>query len=97
MTGPVDPLDALDSATDDVANATRQQQLEDLRTVCATRHGRRVLRRLLEWSGTFRTSFASDPQVMAFHEGRKQLGYFLIAELMEAAPEAYFRLLKDTD
>lgn len=32
---------------------------------------------------------------MAFNEGKRHLGLFLTAELLQAAPEGYFKLLKE--
>lgn len=32
---------------------------------------------------------------MAFNEGRRDMGLFIQAEVLEAAPEGYFKLLKE--
>ena len=57
--------------------------------------GRRFVTRLLTETGLFRTSFNTSGSTMALNEGRKQIGYFLQAELVEIAPDAYLKLLKE--
>jgi hypothetical protein len=32
---------------------------------------------------------------MAFNEGKRHVGLFLTAEVLEASPEGYFKLLKE--
>lgn len=73
----------------------RMQWEEDLKWLVAHPAGRRVVCRLLEEAGTFRTSFHASGSTMAFNEGRKQTGYFLTGALMEIAPESYLKLLKE--
>ena len=95
-----DPLDthaeeAEAQSRGDVAKVKRQQQVDDIKWLMAHAAGRRVVSRLLEESGAFRTSFHNSGSVMAFNEGRKQIGYFLTGELLEITPEGYMKLLKE--
>lgn len=73
----------------------RRTEIEDLKWLMAHRQGRRFVTRLLEESGVFRTSFHASGSVMAFNEGRKTIGLLLTSELLEHAPEAYVKLLKE--
>lgn len=73
----------------------RQQQVDDIKWLMGHPGGRRIVTRLLEESGVFRTSFHTSGSTMAFNEGRKHVGYFLTAELLEHAPDHYLKLLKE--
>lgn len=73
----------------------RQQEVEDIKWLMAHAPGRRFIARLLAETGLFRTSFHTSGSVMALNEGRKQVGYFVQAELLEIAPEAYLKMLKE--
>ena len=97
-----DPHDALardvDAEAADAAQAERtrrEQQVEDIKWLMAHAPGRRIVTRLIEETGLFRTSFHTSGSVMSLNEGRKQIGYFLQAELVTITPDAYLKLLKD--
>lgn len=97
-----DPHDALardvDAEAADAAQAERtrrEQQVEDIKWLMAHAPGRRIVTRLIEETGLFRTSFHTSGSVMSLNEGRKQIGYFLQAELVAITPDAYLKLLKD--
>ncbi len=77
------------------ARAQREQEKEDTKWLMAHASGRRIVARLLEETGVFRTSFHTSGATMAFNEGRKHLGYFLTGELLEVTPDAYLRMLKE--
>ena len=49
----------------------------------------------LEEAGVHRTSFNHSGSVMAFNEGRRHIGLYLLAEILEIAPESYTKLLKE--
>jgi hypothetical protein len=66
---------------------------DDLRAVVALPQGRRVLRRLLEKTAPFASSFDSDPAVMAFREGHRNMGLILVAMLAEVDGQALAALL----
>ena len=95
-----DPLDtqaqdAEAQSDQDAARLKRHQQVEDIKWLMAHAAGRRVVSRLLEESGVFRTSFHNSGSVMAHNEGRKHIGYFLTGELLEITPDGYLKLLKE--
>lgn len=81
--------------TESRARAEREQEKEDIKWLMAHASGRRVVARLLQETGVFRTSFHTSGSTMAFNEGRKHLGYFLTGELLEITPDAYLRMLKE--
>jgi hypothetical protein len=69
-----------------VAQRARKLQIEELQAILCTSGGSAFARRLLAECGVYRTSFAADPHVTAFNEGRRQMGLWLLAELAEAEP-----------
>lgn len=95
-----DPTDLEGQAADDAstaeeAKARRLQWVEDIKWLMAHAAGRRIVSRLLDETAVMRTSFHNSGSVMALNEGRKQLGYFLTGELLDIAPDAYLKLLKE--
>lgn len=78
-----------------LARETRRKEIEDLRWLMAHAQGRRVVWRLLERAGLYRTSFNHSGSLMAFNEGKRDMGLFVLAEISEAAPEGYVKLLKE--
>lgn len=101
MSATRDPHDALAQSPEDEeqseseAKLKRQQQVEDIKWLMAHPSGRRLVARLLEQTGLFRTSFHTSGSVMALNEGRKQIGYWAQGELVEIVPDAYLKLLKE--
>lgn len=96
MRDPIEPVDEREQPQAQAGQALkRKQQVEDFKWLMAHAQGRRIVSRLLEESGVHRTSFNHSGSVMAFNEGKRHLGLFLMAEILEIAPESYVRLLKE--
>lgn len=96
MRDPIEPVDEHEEATEKARAALkRKQQVEDFKWLMAHAQGRRIVSRLLEESGVHRTSFNHSGSVMAFNEGKRHLGLYLMAEILEIAPESYVKLLKE--
>ena len=72
----------------------REQELNDVRTILATREGLRFMWRYLTECGIFKTSMTGSSQTF-FLEGRRDVGLRLLADVNEADPEAYFRMLSE--
>lgn len=72
----------------------RRKELDDLRWLLANPQGRRIASRMIGETGIFRSSFNHSGSVMAFTEGKRQIGLWLTAELTEASPEGFFKVLK---
>lgn len=71
----------------------RQEQLDDLRAVLALPAGQRVLWRLMDKYGIWRTSW--DPSAkIHFNEGQRNAGLFLMKEIEEADPAALWTMHK---
>lgn len=94
-----DPTDILRQereaeADEAVARESRRKELDDLRWLLAHPQGRRIAGRIFGETGVFRSSFNHSGSVMAWNEGRRQIGLWLTAELLEASPDGYFKILK---
>ncbi len=77
------------------ARERRRKELEDLRWLLGHPQGRRIVTRLLDEAGVYRSSFNHSGSVMAFNEGKRHMGLFLIAELTEASPDGFMKVLKE--
>lgn len=85
-----------DAETEEVvAREKRRKELEDIKWLMAHPQGRRLTARLLDQAGVSRTSFNHSGSVMAFNEGRRDIGLWFTAEVLEASPDGYFKLLKE--
>jgi hypothetical protein len=82
-------------AEEAVARERRRKELEDLRWLLGHPQGRRIVTRLLDEAGVYRSSFNHSGSVMAFNEGKRHMGLFLIAELIEASPDGFMKVLKE--
>lgn len=96
MRDPIEPVDEQEATRAKAESALkRKQQVEDFKWLMAHAQGRRIVSRLLEEAGVHRTSFNHSGSVMAYNEGRRHIGLFLLAEILEIAPESYTKLLKE--
>lgn len=77
------------------ARENRRKELDDLRWLLGHPQGRRIVSRLLDEAGVFRSSFNHSGSVMAFAEGRRHMGLFLTGELLEASADGYLKVLKE--
>ena len=71
------------------------RRLNDVREVLNNKRGRRFIWELLEFCGVFKTSLA-DEHVIFYNEGQRNVGLKLLADINEAAPEAYIVMLNES-
>jgi len=72
------------------------KQMEDIREVLALPAGRRFYHRLMGICRTFKESFVVGmSDVTANNEGRRSVGNWLLAEMLEADPERYFQMCRE--
>lgn len=100
MTTHHDPLDIRGQEKDAEdeslqARELRRRELDDLKWLMGHAQGRRFVWRLLDRAGIYRTSFNTSGSVMALNEGRREMGLFVLAEVGEAAPEGFLKLLRE--
>lgn len=95
--------DPLDFQGDDTAAANEQlkarakrlQEVEDIKWLMGHAQGRRLVARIFEFAGIRRTSFNTNGSTMALNEGKRTVGLWLEAEVLENTPDAYMKLLKE--
>jgi hypothetical protein len=94
-----DPTDlrSQDKQRDDAQQRARLQaenEAEDFKWLMANKRGRRIIWRLLERTGVFRTSFRLNNE-MAFLEGQRNVGLILLDAIHAHCPDAYLTMLKE--
>jgi hypothetical protein len=72
----------------------REQEMEDVRFVLSTPSGRRFLWRWLEICGIYKTSMTGNSTTF-FNEGMRSVGLSLLADIVEAQPDAYLNMQKE--
>lgn len=82
-------------ADEALARERRRKELDDLRWWLGHPQGRRIVGRLLEEAGVFRSSFNHSGSLMAFNEGKRHMGLYLTGELLEASADGYMKVLKE--
>lgn len=95
-----DPLDrdAIEREEKEAAareRQARQRDDDDLRFLLASRQGRRVAWRLLERAGVNTATFNANALQMAFNEGFRNYGTWLLTRILEVSPDAYPKMLKE--
>ena len=71
-----------------------EQQALDLRSIMEQEGGRRYLWRLLDTAGVFRTSFTGNSETF-FREGMRNVGLIIMADLQDACPDLYQRMVNE--
>jgi hypothetical protein len=71
----------------------REGELADIRAAMADGVASRVLWRVLERCHVYQTSFTGHGSRDSFLEGERNIGLFLISEMIEADPKGYANLL----
>ena len=76
------------------ANVERKKEADDIRWLMGHKQGRRFVMRLLEKAGIYRTSFTGNSETF-FREGMRNMGLFVLSEVMEVTPEQFAQMLKE--
>jgi hypothetical protein len=96
-----DPID-LDGQEQDQAREQRkaqlraEQEIEDIKWLVSSKQGRRVVWRLLEKAGVFRTSFSTNALQMAMSEGNRSYGLFWLNEVMASCPDKFVLMINES-
>lgn len=75
-------------------NVERRREEEDVKWLMGHKQGRRFVKRLLDKAGVYRTSFTGNSETF-FREGMRNLGLFVLSEVMEVTPEQFALMLKE--
>lgn len=94
-----DPLDTKGREHQDkerLADAKRkaEQALLDIEWLLSSVEGRRVLWRLLDLTGVYRSSYTGNSETF-FREGARNVGLILLADIQRANPEGFLTMLKE--
>ncbi len=81
----------------DEVQKLRRLELEQAKVVMGSVSGRSFIYRLLDRTGLYRTSY--NPQLpdssTTFNEGGRNIGLFLTAELQEASPALFMKMIEE--
>lgn len=72
---------------------SQDRDLADLKRLLQEDWGRRFVWRVLETSGLFRSSFTGNSTTF-FNEGQRNIGLWLVDEVLAADADAYLSMLK---
>lgn len=87
----IDATNARDTQRSDASRAERERADNELRFVMGDARGRRFVWGLLASAGIYRSSFATDPLVMAHAEGKRDTGLRLLDRLLRVTPGDYLK------
>lgn len=73
----------------------RETEVDDLKWLMGSKRGRRIVWGLLERAGVFRLTFNTNAMTMAFQEGCRNAGLYLIAMINTHCPEQYQAMLQE--
>lgn len=74
-----------------------EREASDIRWLMESEQGRRIVWRLLNSTGVFRSSFSSDALAMAFAEGNRNTGLQLMAQVHELCPDLYPEMVREAN
>ncbi len=73
----------------------RELELLTVRNLMKTENGRSFMWRCLQNCCTFESIFNTDAMLHSYNSGKRSHGLWLDVELREAAPEDYYKMLKE--
>jgi len=91
----IDAIDRVAEAEEAEGRDKRRKELDDLKWLMAHPQGRRITTRILAEAGIYRSSFNHSGSVMAFNEGKRQIGLWFQAELVDASPKGHIKMLEE--
>jgi hypothetical protein len=76
------------------SRAEANTEADDMKWLMSGKRGRRVMWRLLDRAGVFRSSFTGDSATF-FNEGQRNMGLIYLGQVHEGAPEAYSTMIEE--
>jgi len=73
----------------------RENEGEDIKWLMSDKRGRRVLWRLMDQAGVFRSSFNTNAMAMAFAEGNRNYGLRILSMIHINCPRQYPVMMKE--
>ena len=77
------------------ADVARQNEEDDIKWLMGSKRGRRIVWRLLDQAGVFRSSFSTNAAVMGFNEGCRNFGLRTLSQIHSLCPELYHPMVKE--
>ena len=81
--------------SEDREKALTSQWESDIQWLMGGKRGRRVVFKVLDDAGVFRTTFNANALWMAFNEGKRNVGLTLIDAINSVCPETYQIMLQE--
>lgn len=75
--------------------ALLQKESESLQTVMQSSGGRYLVYQILQQAGVYRSCFDSDSNVMAWREGKRELGLWVLSLVMRHCPDLYSLMMEE--
>ena len=75
-------------------NIERDGYLEDVKAILKTKEGRRFVWKILEACGVYRSSMTGN-SLTFFNEGKRDIGLQVLADVMDANPEAFLVMQRE--
>ena len=96
-----DPLDIRGQEKALAENSERnklalQTEHEDFKWLMGNKRGRRIMWRLLERTGVYRSSFTGNSETF-FREGMRNVGLTLLSQVQQLTPDQYAVMLKEAN
>lgn len=76
-------------------NKYREKVVDSVRVIMATKEGRTYLHELLDFCGLYRPSMTGTSDTF-FREGMRSTGLKILADITEADPDGYIKLMQET-
>ena len=73
----------------------KQREQNDIRKLLKAVEFRRFCSRLWDESGLTRASFVPDSNVTNYNEGKRNIGLWVLNDIMEIKPEAFAQILRE--
>ena len=73
----------------------RENEEADIKWLMGNKRGRRIIWRLLDQAGVFRSSFNTNAMTMSFAEGHRNYGLRILALIHSQCPELYPTMMKE--
>lgn len=88
-----DPIEIKRKGKEEKLNSSIE--IADTRFILSTQQGRRFIWKYLTHAGIFTTSFTGNSTTF-FNEGKRDVGLKLLADVMEASPESYVSMMRES-
>jgi len=73
----------------------RENEESDIKWLMGNKRGRRIIWRLLDHAGVFRSSFNTNAMAMSFAEGHRNYGLRILSMIHSQCPELYPTMMKE--